>query len=118
MLAEQGIIKWARRTLRWGCRLWLKLCREPITLFTLLLVIVGFIQAWILWRTDEVGRINTRAWLVARKLTAPPNFKNKIDKYTEVVLQIENTGKEPARQTAENIQPLALEMKDFRNDKV
>jgi hypothetical protein len=102
-----------RRLRRFAVKFW-----EPITLFTFFLVIIGAIQSCILISADDTARIQTRAWLAPRGLVAPDNFKNRVSRYTEVTLRMENIGKEQATKTNEVLRSFALEAPDFRNGPV
>lgn len=88
---------------------------DPITLFTLLLVVVGFLQWTILKQTDETLRLQNRAWIAPIRLIPPENFKHRIDAYTEVNLGYENVGKEPAIKTNEVIVSTVIPKADFRD---
>jgi hypothetical protein len=73
---------------------WLGRCREPISLFTLFLVIVGALQWCTLQNTDETLRIAQRAWLttIGVRLITPPIKDQSIF----FAILITNSGREPA----------------------
>ena len=103
---------------------WRTKLKDPLTLFTAILAFstvvlayVAYLQWGTLEKTDQTLRLQSRAWIAPRGLTAPENFKAAIDKYTEVTLRLENVGKEPAINTAEVVATEALPIGDFRNDK-
>jgi hypothetical protein len=107
VIAERSSVRWIWRRIKpFVC--------GPIRVYTLLLVVIGFLQAAVLFKTDDTARIQTRAWLAPRRLDLPPNFKNRVDEDTEVTLRLENTGREPATKTNELLGWFALDMKDWR----
>ncbi len=79
---------------------------------------IGVLQWQILRKTDQTLRLQQRAWIAPRGMIPPENFKTLTNKYTEVVLGLENTGREPARKTNEVLATEALAYDDFRNEPV
>jgi hypothetical protein len=73
---------------------WRRKWRDPITLFTLLLVIVGALQWCTLQNTDETLRLQQRAWLspTGAKLFGIPTKDEAIN----FRLALVNSGREPA----------------------
>jgi hypothetical protein len=73
---------------------WRRKWRDPITLFTLLLVIVGALQWCTLQNTDETLRLQQRAWHapVGAKLFWIPTKDEPIN----FRLVLVNSGREPA----------------------
>ena len=95
---------------------------ELAEITTLLLLLLAFWIAFFQWRTldktDRTLRLQQRAWIAPRGMIVPENFKSFVNKYTEVVLGLENTGKEPALKTNEVLATEALAYDDFRNEPV
>jgi hypothetical protein len=73
---------------------WRRRWRDPITLFTLFLVVVGALQWFTLEKTDETLKLQQRAWLTP--LTASL-FKNpEKDAGISFFVLFNNSGREPA----------------------
>jgi hypothetical protein len=80
-------------------REWKRRWRDPITLFTLLLVIVGGLQYCTLEKTDETLKVQQRAWLASAgtNLFSSPNFPPvQNDMAINFAINFVNTGREPA----------------------
>jgi hypothetical protein len=73
---------------------WRRRWRDPITLFTLFLVVVGLLQYCTLEKTDDTLKIQQRAWLtpIAATLVKTPEK----DAGISMAILFTNSGREPA----------------------
>ena len=80
---------------------------------------VGYLQYLTLDKTDQMLRLQQRAWIAPRGIEpAPPNFVDRINAYTEIFLPFENVGKEPATKMNEQVTATIIAYDDFRNETV
>lgn len=95
--------------------------REIGDILTLLVLCAGgaitFLQWETLEKTDQTFKLQGRAWIAPRGFVeTPPNFRNRVDLYTEATLGLENVGKEPALKVAEEIYPIAFPVAEWNNE--
>jgi hypothetical protein len=83
---------------------------------TLALCVIAVLQWRTLEKTDMTMRLQQRAFFAPRGLEIPNNFKTGNMDYTEISIEIENVGKEPAIKTNEgHLFAATLPMASFRN---
>lgn len=82
---------------------------------TIALCVVAVLQWRTLEKTDMTMKLQQRAFLAPRGLEIPNNFKTGNMDYTEISMEIENVGKEPAIKTNEELFATALPIQSFRN---
>jgi hypothetical protein len=94
----------------WGD--WRRRWRDPITLFTLFLVVVGALQWRTLEKTDETLKVQQRAWLtpIAATLLSPPEKDAGIN----FLILFTNSGREPATGVKVKIKNSTIDSYDAR----
>ena len=87
---------------------------------TVALFIAAILQWKTLEKTDLTLRAEQRAWIAPRGITdpIPPNFINKVDKYSELLLRLENVGKGPAVKTNELVIATTVKKGDLFDEAV